>query len=167
MCIFHSIPLHNNRIQLHPFLVDQWKNNSKINANTYIKVLKYLVHPSNIVQMITHSLQPLKMEVHVLRTLHMPRSVGCGAWSFRFKDVIVQLCLYPAFIVHLSLLGSAWTSGPLLGVWGRRPYKNFFGCLLANNLWSHGIGWPVVFFHGNYPIKGKHCNTNVYCIVAL
>ena len=56
---------------------------------------------------------------------------------------------------------------PRKDVQGKPPQKNNLGCLLANSLWAHGIGWPKVYSHGNYPIKGKHYNMVVHYIVAL
>ena len=54
-----------------------------------------------------------------------------------------------------------YTGSPTLGFGVEAPEKFFWDVCWLTFLRTHGIGLTVVFSHGIYPIKEKHCNTVV------
>ena len=57
--------------------------------------------------------------------------------------------------------------GILDGGLGAIRMKEFFGMFVGQQFTGPWYWVTSGIFRGNFPIKGKHCKTTVYCIVAL
>ena len=110
---------------------------------------------------------------------------SCWLWSMIF---LIQRCYFYCFWI-LAHGGGMWggflphyshQGGPQ-GVWRVFSQKQKFRkkCLIKcfnfkvmtwsimGDLWAHGFVQSIVFPHGIPFIKGRNCNTTMYCIVSL
>ena len=133
-----------------------------------------------------------KNKAIIVLTIKREKLQPCQPWCYTSSKCWLWSLI---FLIQRCYFSWVWILAPEEGVWGWffPHYSHQVGsrggnapiakiskkCLvkccnfkvitwsIMGDLRAHGFGNPMVFSHGIPFRKGRHCNTTVYCIVAL